>query len=299
MPLIEVRGLTKRFGGVAAVEDLSFAVEPGTVTGLLGPNGAGKTTTLRMLLGLVEPTVGVATIDRMPYRDLANRSHRVGAVLENASFHPGRTVRDHLRVRARGGGVGPTRVDAVTDLLGLAEAADHLTGSLSLGERQRLGLAAALLGDPEILILDEPANGLDPEGVRWLRTFLRGLGQDGRTVLVSSHNLSEVAQTVDGVVVLDRGRLVARSSLEELMAGGRETVRVRAARAEELRDALEADGGRVRLVADDRLEIGGLSVERIGTLAGELSIPLFEISTETPSLEDVFLRLTARQEATS
>ena len=219
MPVIEVRGLTKRFGPVLAVDQLSFTVERGTVVGFLGPNGAGKTTTLRMLLGLVRPDAGTATINGRSYADLAEPLHQVGAVLEASSFHPGRTARNHLRVQALAGQADPSRIDDVLDLVGLTDAAGRRAGKFSLGMRQRLGLATALLTDPELLILDEPANGQDPEGVRWLRDMLRGLAEEGTTVLVSSHILAEVAQTVDSVVILDRGRLVAQSTLAELTAG--------------------------------------------------------------------------------
>jgi ABC-2 type transport system ATP-binding protein len=219
MAVIEVRGLTKRFGSVLAVDQLGFDVDGGTVTGFLGPNGAGKTTTLRMLLGLVEPTAGTATINGRRYRDLPHPRRQVGAVLEAASVHPGRTARNHLRVQAMAGRVAPARIDEVLDVVGLTAAADRRVAGFSLGMRQRLGLASALLEDPEVLILDEPANGLDPAGVRWLRELLREQAGAGRTVLVSSHILAEAAQTVDRVLVLDRGRLVAQSSLAELTAG--------------------------------------------------------------------------------
>jgi ABC-2 type transport system ATP-binding protein len=219
MPVIEVRGLTKRFGPVLAVDQLSFAVEPGEVVGFLGPNGAGKTTTLRMLLGLVRPDAGTATINGSSYPDLPEPLHQVGAVLEASSFHPGRTARNHLRLQALAGEADPSRIDDVLELTGLTDAADRRVGGYSLGMRQRLGLATALLTDPELLILDEPTNGLDPEGVRWLRDLLRGMAAEGATVLVSSHILAEVAHTVDSVVILDRGRLVAQSSLAELTDG--------------------------------------------------------------------------------
>jgi ABC-2 type transport system ATP-binding protein len=219
MPVIEVRGLTKRFGPVLAVDRLSFTVEPGEVVGFLGPNGAGKTTTLRMLLGLVRPDAGSATINGSSYPDLPEPLHQVGAVLEASSFHPGRTARNHLRVQALAAGVDPSRIDDVLEFTGLTDAADRRVGGFSLGMRQRLGLATALLPDPELLILDEPANGLDPEGVRWLRDLLRGLAAEGATVLVSSHILAEVAHTVDSVVILDHGRLVAQSSLADLTDG--------------------------------------------------------------------------------
>jgi ABC-2 type transport system ATP-binding protein len=219
MPVIRASGLTKRFGPVLAVDQLSFEVEPGTVTGFLGRNGAGKTTTLRMLLGLVTPDAGTATINGHAYADLPEPLHQVGAVLEASGFHPGRTARNHLRVQALAGEADPSRIEDVLDLVELTGAADRRIGGLSLGMRQRLALATALLTDPEVLILDEPTNGLDPEGVRWLRNLLRGLAAEGTAVLVSSHMLAEVAQTVDQVVIVDRGRAVAQSGLAELTAG--------------------------------------------------------------------------------
>jgi ABC-2 type transport system ATP-binding protein len=222
MSVIEVRGLTKRFGQVLAVDRLSFTVEVGEVVGFLGPNGAGKTTTLRMLLGLVRPDAGTATINGSSYADLAEPLHQVGAVLEASSFHPGRTARNHLRVQALAAQVDPSRIDDVLELTGLSEAADRRAGGFSLGMRQRLGLATALLPDPELLILDEPANGLDPEGVRWLRDLLRGMAAEGATVLVSSHILAEVAHTVDSVLILDHGRLVTQSALADLTTGGQD-----------------------------------------------------------------------------
>jgi ABC-2 type transport system ATP-binding protein len=219
MPVIKASGLTKRFGPVLAVDQLSFEVEPGTVTGFLGRNGAGKTTTLRMLLGLVAPDAGTATINGHAYADLAEPPHQVGAVLEASGFHPGRTARNHLRVQALAGQADPSRIEDVLDLVELTGAADRRIGGLSLGMRQRLALATALLTEPEVLILDEPTNGLDPEGVRWLRNLLRGLAAEGTAVLISSHMLAEVAQTVDQVVIVDRGRAVTQSGLAELTAG--------------------------------------------------------------------------------
>jgi ABC-2 type transport system ATP-binding protein len=220
MATIQIRGLVKRFGPVTAVDDLSFDVQPGTVTGFLGPNGAGKTTTLRILLGLVTPDAGTATINGLSYRELPEPLHQAGAVLEASSFHPGRTARAHLRIQALAAAADASRIEDVLDLVGLASAGDRRIGGFSLGMRQRLGLATALLADPELLILDEPANGLDPEGVRWLRGLLRGFAAEGGTVLVSSHLLAEVAQTVDEVVILDQGRLVAQGPVAELTAGG-------------------------------------------------------------------------------
>ena len=227
--IIEVRDLAKRFGPVPAVQGLSFQVERGTVTGFLGPNGAGKTTTLRILLGLVTADAGAAHINGRPYRTLAEPLHQVGAVLEAASFHPGRTARNHLRIQAMAAQVDPSRIEGVLALVQLTGAADRRVGNFSLGMRQRLGLATALLAEPEVLILDEPANGLDPEGVRWLRDLLRGFAADGGTVLVSSHLLAEVAQTVEEVVIIDHGRLVTHARLAELTTqpGGLEDVFLR------------------------------------------------------------------------
>jgi ABC-2 type transport system ATP-binding protein len=218
MAIIEASGLTKRFGPVLAVDRLSFDVEPGRVVAFLGPNGAGKTTTLRMMLGLVRPDAGSATINGKRYQDLPEPAHVIGAMLEAESFHPGRTARNHLRVRALATHTDPASIDDVLEVVGLTWAADRRVGGFSLGMRQRLGLATALLGDPEALILDEPANGLDPEGVRWLRDLLRGMAAEGAAVLVSSHILAEVAQTADDVVILDHGRLVRAAPMAELTA---------------------------------------------------------------------------------
>jgi ABC-2 type transport system ATP-binding protein len=219
-PVVSVNSLTKRFGDVVAVDDLTFGLDAGTVTGFLGPNGAGKTTTLRVLLGLADPTAGEALVFGRRYRELDQPSRRVGAVLESNDFHPGRTGRDHLRALALAAEIAPSRTDEVLDLVELAGNADRRVGTYSLGMRQRLGLAGALLGDPELLVLDEPANGLDPAGVHWLRSFLRNFAEAGRTVLVSSHILAEVAQTVDQVLIIDRGRLVATARLDELTGSG-------------------------------------------------------------------------------
>jgi ABC-2 type transport system ATP-binding protein len=219
-PVVSVSSLTKRFGEVTAVEDLSFSIEPGTVTGFLGPNGAGKTTTLRVLLGLAEPTSGQALVFGRPYQELEHPARRVGAVLESNDFHPGRSGRDHLRVLALAGELPEQRVDEVLELVELAPAATRRVKTYSLGMRQRLGLAAALVGDPELLVLDEPANGLDPAGVHWLRVLLREFAERGGTVLVSSHLLAEVSQTVDQVLIIDRGRLVASTRLDELAGRG-------------------------------------------------------------------------------
>ena len=220
-PVVEVRSLTKRYGDVVAVNDLSFALERGTVTGFLGPNGAGKTTTLRLLLGLAAPTDGEAIVFGRPYAEMAEPARKVGAVLESGDFHPGRSGRDHLHALAIAAGIAPERVDEVLRLVELASAAGRRVKTYSLGMRQRLGVAAALLGEPELLILDEPANGLDPAGVRWLRRFLRGFADGGGTVLVSSHMLAEAAQTVDRVLIINRAKLVAAGAVGEVTAGGK------------------------------------------------------------------------------
>jgi ABC-2 type transport system ATP-binding protein len=251
------------------------------VTGFLGPNGAGKTTTLRMILGLVHADRGTATF-----------AGTVGAVLEDTGFHPGRSARNHLRVLAVAGGHEPARVDEVLHEVGLAEAADRRVRGYSLGMRQRLAIAAALLGDPDVLILDEPANGLDPEGVHWLRGLVRGLADQGRTVLVSSHVLAEVAQTVDQVVIIDRGRLVAQSTLAALTAGADRTVRVRTPQPEALRDLLVARGASVTLDGPGQLVVGGATTEQVGQAAAAGGVVLHEMRFERSNLEDVFLELT-------
>jgi ABC-2 type transport system ATP-binding protein len=298
MAVIEVGGLTKRFADLTAVDHVTFTVQRGSVVGFLGPNGAGKTTTLRILLGLVTPTAGTATINGRRYADLADPLHVVGAALESSLAYPGRSARNHLRIAALAGGAGPGRVDEMLDVVDLTGAADRRVGQFSLGMRQRLALATALVCDPEILILDEPANGLDPEGVHWLRTLLRRLAEEGRTVLVSSHILAEVAQTVDSVVILDRGRLVTESTLADLTVGGTHVVRVRTPRAADLADLLTVQGASSTVVATDRVEITGATGEQIGTVAAEHSIPIFETTTEAADLEDIFLRLTAGAERT-
>jgi ABC-2 type transport system ATP-binding protein len=298
MAVIEVDGLTKRFANLTAVDHVTFTVERGRVVGFLGPNGAGKTTTLRMLLSLVTPSEGTATINGRRYNDLADPLRVVGAALESSLAYPGRSARNHLRIAALVGGAGSGRVDEVLDVVDLTAAADRRVGQFSLGMRQRLALATALVCDPEILILDEPANGLDPEGVHWLRTLLRRLAEEGRTVLVSSHILAEVAQTVDSVVILDRGRLVTESTLADLTAGSGHVVRVRTPRAADLADLLAVQGASATVVAADRVKITGATSEQIGTVAAEHAIPIFETTSEAADLEDIFLRLTADAERT-
>ena len=271
--IVSVQHLTKRFGSVLAVDDLSFDVLPGRVTGFLGPNGAGKTTSLRMMLGLVTPTAGTATIDGVPYQDLPEPQRAVGAVLESSDFHPGRTARNHLRVQASTAQVPTSRVDEVLALVGLTEAANRRVGGFSLGMRQRLGLAGALLADPTVLLLDEPANGLDPEGIAWLRTFLRGLAAQGRTVLVSSHVLAEVEQTVDDVVIIVDGRLVRRAPLAQLTDRG-PTVTVRTPSTAALVAALQAAQLSARLVDESTVEVENAAPEQVGHLAFTAGVEL-------------------------
>jgi len=285
--------LTKRFGKLTAVEDLSFALDAGTITGFLGPNGAGKTTTLRMLLGLAAPTSGKALIFDQPYAQLAGAAHRVGAVLEATDFHPGRTGRDHLRTLSCAVGLPDSRVDEVLRLVELTGAARRRVKGYSLGMRQRLGLASALLGDPELLVLDEPANGLDPEGVRWLRDFLRTFASEGRTVLVSSHVLAEVAQTVDQVLIVNHGRLVVETSLEQLTARVGGSVRVRSPQLPRLAEALHRERIETTFSNDHALLVSGTTSERVGDVAFAAGIPLHELVAEGSSLEDVFLELTS------
>ncbi len=292
---VRAESLTKRFGEIPAVTDLSFVLEAGTITGFLGPNGAGKTTTLRMVLGLARPTSGRALVFDKPYAELARPALRVGAVLEATDFHPGRSGRDHLRMLGRAVEVPDSRADEVLSLVELTEAAHRRVKGYSLGMRQRLGLAAALLGDPELLILDEPANGLDPEGVRWLRDFLRSLASEGRTVLISSHVLAEVAQTVDQVLIISRGRRVVESPLAELTARAGGAVRVRSADPQQLATALRGENLQVTAGTDHTLLVNGASSDRVGEIAFAAGVPIHELATDGGSLEDIFLQLTTTE----
>ena len=296
MAVIELNHLTKRYDSQVAVNHLSFTVDQGGIVGFLGPNGAGKTTSLRMLLGLVAPNEGTATINGRAYRDLSDPLREVGALLEASNAHPSRTGRDHLRIHAMNSALPPSRVDEVLGLVDLVDAADRRVGGYSLGMRQRLGLATALLGDPQILVLDEPTNGLDPEGVRWLRKLLRALAHEGRTILVSSHMLAEIAQTVDSVIIIDRGNLVAQATLDELTASAQQTVRVRTSRPEDLRSALTSSSdARATVTGADQVEVAGAATERIATIAASSQIPIFDMTTKGTNLEDVFLRLTGEE----
>jgi ABC-2 type transport system ATP-binding protein len=296
-PVVAVDRLTKRFGSLTAVDGLSFSVERGTVTGFLGPNGAGKTTTLRVILGLATPTSGRALVLGRPYGDLTNAPRRVGAVLEASDFHPGRSGRDHLRALAVSGGIPGGRVDEVLGLVELGDAAGRRVKGYSLGMRQRLGLAAALLGEPELLVLDEPANGLDPEGIRWLRDFLRSFAEGGGSVLISSHVLAEVAQTVDRVVIINHGRFVAEAALDEITARAASGVRVRSPQADELAALLLDAGIGVTAAGAGLLAVAGAPAERVGEIAAAHGIVLHELVTEESSLEEAFLALTHAEPA--
>ncbi|KAA1425388.1 ABC transporter ATP-binding protein [Mumia zhuanghuii] len=294
--MISVDHLTKTFGTVRAVDDLSFTVRPGVVTGFLGPNGAGKTTTLRMLLGLVAPTSGSATIDGRAYADIAQPGRVVGAALEAASFHPGRTALDHLRVFAPQVGVTDQRCREILDMVGLSEAAKRRVGGFSLGMRQRLALATTLLGDPQVLVLDEPANGLDPGGIRWLRELLRYFAGQGRTVLVSSHVLSEVQQTVDDVVIIAGGRLVHASPLADLAAMATRHVEVASPDESALRAALDGRGWAYAPSRDGvrGFEVEGVTAAEVGAAAFAAGVELHALTQQVVELEDVFLSLTGQ-----
>ena len=289
--MIEVEGLTKRFGSTLAVDDLSFTVKPGAVTGFLGPNGAGKSTTMRAILGLVWPTAGRTAVLGSPYRELDRPARRVGVLLETFDAHPGRSGRNHLRVLASAVGIPRSRVEEVLALVDLTEAGRRRVKGYSLGMRQRLGLAAALLGDPEVLVLDEPANGLDPQGIRWLRGFLRSLASEGRTILISSHVLAEVAQTVDEVVIIHHGKLIRHAAMAEVEAMAAGATRVRSPEADRLAALLIRESVDVRAAGDGRLTVGG-TPERVGEIAAANGVVLHELTVERATLEEVFLELT-------
>ena len=291
---IEVSQLTKRFGALVAVDHLDFTVEPGRITGFLGPNGAGKTTTLRMLLGLVRPTAGTATIGGMRYHDLPRPLQTVGAALEATNFHPGRSGRDHLRTLADTAGIPNARIDELLELVGIPAAARQRAGGYSMGMRQRLGLAAALLGDPSVLILDEPANGLDPEGIRWLRGLLRYLADQGKTVLISSHMLSEVEQTVDDIVIIANGRSVSQGSMASLQ--GDPAVLVRTTDVDTLGSVLTAAGLLWDRTGPNALTVKTPDLAAVGDLALRAGLPVHELRGLASDLEDLFFRLTESPE---
>jgi ABC-2 type transport system ATP-binding protein len=292
-PSIEVRELTKAYGKTVAVDHLSFEVHPGRVTGFLGPNGAGKSTTLRMILGLDNPTAGSALVNGRPFADHRQPLFEVGALLDPKAFHPGRSAGNHLRCLALANGIDQRHVDRVLDMVGLTAVAAKRAGGFSLGMGQRLGLASALLGDPAILILDEPINGLDPEGILWIRTLLRSLAAEGRTVLVSSHLMSEMALTAEHLVVIGQGRLLADDSVEAVVAAsGHNTARVRSPQAAELAALLAARGAIPTVTAAGELIVTGVSTDSIGDLAAANAITIHELSLQRASLEDAFMDLT-------
>ena len=294
--MIEVQGLTKHYGPVRAVDDLTFSVKPGVVTGFLGPNGSGKSTTMRMLLGLDTPTQGTALIDGAAYRDLPQPTHRVGALLDAKGVHPNRTARNSLLWQAQAAGLPANRVDEVLGLVGLTDVADKRVGGFSLGMGQRLGIAAALLGDPEYLILDEPVNGLDPEGIRWVRGLLRGLAAEGRTVFVSSHILAEMAQTADNLVVIGRGKLVADTSVAEFISSNSAVTTLVRTADEAALERLATALGEVRRGVDGAqralLAVPNTSSDEVGRIAFEAGIQLAELTERHASLEDAYMHST-------
>jgi len=291
--VIEASGLVKRYGAKTAVAGVDFQVRPGVVTGFLGPNGAGKSTTMRMIVGLDAPTAGTVTVNGKPYREHHAPLHEVGALLEAKAAHRGRSARNHLRVLAATHSIPDRRVDEVIDLAGLGEVARKRVGGFSLGMGQRLGIAAALLGDPATLILDEPVNGLDPDGVRWVRTFVRELAAEGRTVLLSSHLMSEMAQTADHVIVLGRGRVLADMPIGQLIAGGGSRVTVASPRAAELVPLLLSKGATVAQEDGGRFAVTGMEAPAVGDAAAAAGIPLHELTTVGSSLEEVYMSMTA------
>jgi len=292
--MIEVNGLSKRYGDTVAVDDLTFTIKPGIVTGFLGPNGAGKSTTMRLILGLDSPTSGTATVNGKHYRDLSAPLHEVGALLEARAVHTGRSGYNHLLALAQTHGIPRTRVAEVIELVGLGSVADKRVGGFSLGMGQRLGVAAALLGDPATVILDEPANGLDPEGIRWIRNLLKGLASEGRTVFLSSHLMSEMEQTAEHLIVIGRGRLIADTDVASFVstASSGAPVRVRAAQPQALAVALTTGGGRTETMDDGALRIFGLTSERIGEIAAAQHLVLHELTPIQVSLEDAFMSIT-------
>jgi ABC-2 type transport system ATP-binding protein len=304
--LIEVQGVTKRFGAKVAVNDLSFTVEPGRVTGFLGPNGAGKSTTMRIILGLDRPQSGTATIDGVPYRDLADPLRTVGALLEAKSVHTGRSAYNHLLFLAQSQGLRSSRVNEMLDLVGLSDVARKRAGGFSLGMGQRLGIAAALLGDPQVLLLDEPVNGLDPEGVLWIRNLMKHLASQGRTILVSSHLMNEMAVTADHLIVIGMGKLIAAASTAEVIAQGtQKSVRVLTPDPARLSGLITAEGGQVvpgtvlpseagAVDGADLLTVTGMDAKRIGELAASASVVLYELTPQLASLEEAFMELTSQ-----
>ena len=300
--MITASGLTKRYGSTVAVDDLSFEVQDGVVTGFLGPNGAGKSTTMRMIIGLDHPTDGMVLIDGTPYRDLRWPLREVGALLDAKAVHPGRSARNHLRGIALANKIPTTRVDEVLDIVGLTAVAGRKVGKFSLGMSQRLGIAGALLGDPKVLLFDEPVNGLDPEGIAWVRQLLKGLAAEGRTIFLSSHLMSEMAQTATDLVVIGRGRLIADTTVEDFVSAHTvPTVEVRSADQETLAIALRSAGAEVGPADDDALSVTKIGAPAIGEIALASGIALHELTPVRASLEEVFMEMTsdAQEYATS
>jgi ABC-2 type transport system ATP-binding protein len=291
--MIEARGLVKTYGDNVAVNGLTFDVQPGLVTGFLGPNGAGKSTTLRMVLGLDTPTKGTVTVNGRPYNQHRRPLHEVGALLEAHAIHPGRSAYNHLLCLAQSNGLPRTRVDAVLEQVGLTEAARTRVGAFSLGMGQRLGIAAALLGDPEVLLFDEPVNGLDPEGILWIRTMMRSLAEQGRTVFVSSHLMSEMALTADRLIVIGRGELIADTTVQDFIDGSSQNhVRVLSPQSDTLSALLVANGAMSTVEADGSLEVTGMTCKAVGEIAAAHRIVLHELSEQDASLEEAFMELT-------
>ncbi len=291
--MIEAEGLTKHYGNKVAVDDLSFTVRSGVVTGFLGPNGSGKSTTMRMIMGLDAPTRGHVSVNAQRFHDLHWPLREVGALLEARAIHPGRSARAHLLMLAQTNRLPKRRVDDLLELVGLSAVADQRAGKFSLGMGQRLGIAAALLGDPAVLLFDEPVNGLDPDGIRWVRNLLKGLAREGRTVFVSSHLMSEMALTADEVIIIGRGRMIEQTSIDGLLSrSSLQSVRVRSPQAEALRKALEELGATTVLDDDGSLTVRGLNEVAIGDLAGARGFVLHELSPQTGSLEEAFMELT-------
>jgi len=289
--VIEVRGLTKRYRGRAAVDDLTFEVQPGVVTGFLGPNGSGKTTTARMILGLTRADAGRATINGRPYRELSHPLRELGALIDPGAVNTSRTAVEHLRWLAAANDIARSRAEVVLSLVGLESAAGRKVGGFSLGMRQRLGIAAALIGDPPVLLLDEPINGLDPEGIRWIRAFMRGLADEGRTVFVASHLMSEMALTATALVVIGQGKLIAAESMRDFTERADSSVRVRSPQLDEIATALELEGASLWRTGDV-LEVVGVSIEQVGADAARGGATVFELSPQRASLEDAFMQLT-------
>jgi ABC-2 type transport system ATP-binding protein len=291
--MIKVEHLTKKYQDTTAVDDLDFEVRPGVVTGFLGPNGSGKSTTMRIILGLDHPSKGRATVKGQRYAELRDPLHEVGALLDAKAIHPGRTARNHLRALAASNRIPYSRVDQVLEFAGIASVAHKKVGNFSLGMSQRLGIAAALLGDPEVLIFDEPVNGLDPEGIRWIRDFFRSLANEGRTVFVSSHLMSEMAVTADQIIVIGRGKLITQGSIDSLTATAKGTVFVRGSNHEQLVAALKARGAEITEVNDEGLTVSNLTAEEVGQIAFDAKVVLFELTPQRASLEEVFMDLTS------